>query len=338
MTFTGDYLKRYTAQEKASALLLGSDDAERLSIFAALFGQLAPHVEAGWRLHDRLPYQSGWARKPFRAPQHPRRADAARVAWLQSLLHCVRPYQDQTLPWLAGWASYIGGYQADALGILLAAAIDQRDAVGEEVFDILLATARGEHEIGAMGRHVTRALLAASRPDGWESSKNCCWPPSARRASVRPFWSRWTRPTRRRSAGCCGHPGKRPDPFQRDHPRREHVVRLGWDTMNAGFATMELGQIEASLDDPKAQGRGHRRWRPADGLSRPLGGGLRGRHRQQSSKHSPCLRTRTRPAGTSAAHLLLQNEFPRSERRPRARAGQPGFARCPPRPARRLSG
>ncbi len=33
---------------------------------------------------------------------------------------------------------------------------------------MLLASARGEHEIGAMGRHVVRGLLLPSRPDGWE--------------------------------------------------------------------------------------------------------------------------------------------------------------------------
>ena len=49
----------------------------------------------------------------------------------------------------------------------MAAAIDGGGTAGETVFETLTASARGEHAIGAMGRHVTTGLLVASRPDGW---------------------------------------------------------------------------------------------------------------------------------------------------------------------------
>ena len=42
------------------------------------------------------------------------------------------------------------------------------DTVGKEVFEILIASAKGEHEIGAMGRHIVRSILLANRPEGWE--------------------------------------------------------------------------------------------------------------------------------------------------------------------------
>src|SRR5262249_12460286 len=74
---------------------------------------------------------------------------------------------DQDLTWFATWSAYLN-WDLNSLGILFAAAIDSGSREGREIFDILVSSARGEHEIGAMGRHVTRALLVASRPDGWE--------------------------------------------------------------------------------------------------------------------------------------------------------------------------
>src|SRR5262249_5204112 len=74
---------------------------------------------------------------------------------------------DQDVEWCAAWAPYLG-YGADSLGLLLAGAIDAGGETGDRVFDILKQSATNEHEIGSMGRHVSRALLVASRPDGWE--------------------------------------------------------------------------------------------------------------------------------------------------------------------------
>ena len=336
--FGGDYAARQKALDKAMAPLLGPDGADRRAVLGALFGPLAPHVEAGWRLHDRLPYQSGWMRKPFRAPQHPRRADAARVAWLQSLLHTARPYQDQTLPWLAAWASYVGGYQADALGVLLAAAIDQRDAVGEEVFDILLATARGEHEIGAMGRHVTRALLAADRPDGWEFVEKLLL--AAQRQEG-------LRQTILESVDQA-----HPEAFRRmlrvirenDLTRFSATIRavdvwfgFGWDAMNARFAAKALEQVEMFLDSPQARAGAMAGGDPQTAYLALLGGGIPGRPGGNRPGTAFAFGCRPGPPvrrGPPAA----ANDAARSERRPRARAGRPRSARRPARPARRLSG
>ncbi|WP_309739105.1 DUF5724 domain-containing protein, partial [Chamaesiphon sp. OTE_20_metabat_361] len=89
-----------------------------------------------------------------------------RTWWFQRLLDVVNGY-DVDLAWLASWCPYLG-YNGDILGYLFAAAIDAGDKLGQEIFDILIASAKGEHEIGAMGRHVTRSLLLANRPEGWE--------------------------------------------------------------------------------------------------------------------------------------------------------------------------
>src|SRR4029077_10972110 len=59
-------------------------------------------------------------------------------------------------------------YSSDSLGILLAAVIDGGGAEGDKVFEILKESATNQHEVGSMGRHVTRALMACAKPEAWE--------------------------------------------------------------------------------------------------------------------------------------------------------------------------
>lgn len=142
-------------------------ESEQSQIFAALFPRIAPYVELGWQLHQRLPYQGNYGR-PFRTPSLVE--GQVRIAWVQAILGIVREYE-WDIDWYAVWAAHIS-WQQDNLGILMAAAIEGGDNVAEEIFNILLASARGEHEIGAMGNHVTRSLLVASRPEGWAFVEN----------------------------------------------------------------------------------------------------------------------------------------------------------------------
>lgn len=141
---------------------------DRLRLFEVFFPRLAVHVEAGWRLMSQLPYQRTYDRKAFRLPCLTIASRQARLDWLTDLIANLSGYE-QDITWLAAWAAHLGQYDmADKIGLLLAAAINSGGAEGEAVFNILCASARGEHEIGAMGRHIPRALLAAARPDGWE--------------------------------------------------------------------------------------------------------------------------------------------------------------------------
>lgn len=162
----GAYWKQRAFHDEAQPLLDTLSENDLRALLEVLFGRLASHVHAGYRFLYSLPYPTNYDRKAFRAPRLPRATQHARFYWLYLLLKSTGPY-DQNIAWFAAWATYLGWHQ-DALGRLFAAAIDSGGKEGEEVFDILIASARGEHEIGAMGRHVTRALLAASRPDGWE--------------------------------------------------------------------------------------------------------------------------------------------------------------------------
>ncbi len=173
----GDELQRLSVRDKKHLreivkAFLAMDQPARLQFFEAMAPGLGAAVERGWQLLDRLPYQTNFQRKPFRAPNHPEVTITRRVNWLLSLLRVLGPYQ-QKIAWFAAWAPHlVNYYESDTLGILLAAAMDAGGSEGEEVFQILCASGRNEHEIGGMGRHVTRALLTASRPEGWQFVEN----------------------------------------------------------------------------------------------------------------------------------------------------------------------
>jgi len=142
----------------------------REKFFAALFPKLAKYIEAAWQMFHGLPYQMGYARKAFRAPHDPE-VTASRRQFLAPLAGRGNwgNYDPEVvdIKWVASWAPYIGYGGADEVGYLLAAVIDAGGKEGEEVFEILKASAKNEHEIGAMGRHVSRALLLCGKPQAW---------------------------------------------------------------------------------------------------------------------------------------------------------------------------
>lgn len=158
-----DYSHAHKYRCSALDRLAGVDDPT--VIFDCLFPNFGAVVTAGWRLFDRLPYQQGYYRRSFRVPNH-LQYQSRRSAWLLALIDTTTGYDEQTLEWFAAWVPYFQYYAiADYFGILFAAAIEQGN---ETVFQILLDSARGDHEIGAMGRHVTRAFLVSDRLEAWE--------------------------------------------------------------------------------------------------------------------------------------------------------------------------
>ena len=154
--------------QRAQERFLKLSDRDRLKIFAAFFPHFGPVVQAAWDLQRALPYQLGYARKAFRAPHDPERVQARQLGWLRSLLMLTEDFLEQDLVWHATWSGYMPWGNLDVLGLLFAAAINEGDAQGQAIFEILRATAAGEHPVGKMGRHVTSALLTASKPAGWE--------------------------------------------------------------------------------------------------------------------------------------------------------------------------
>lgn len=146
--------------------LIKLDKHERLVILTWLFPHFSYQVESGLELLKTYPYQDSYQKKSFRAPKYPEYTNPLRKRWLECIIRETN-YYDRDLLWFAERAAYLG-YAQNELGVLFAAAIDRADEVGDEVYDILLDSARGEHAIGKMGRHVTTALLMSSRPEGWE--------------------------------------------------------------------------------------------------------------------------------------------------------------------------
>jgi HEAT repeat protein len=139
-----------------------------LRLGEALFPRDIDAFKAAWALQARLPYQTGYIRKPFRAPNRPDLLMEARRSFLASLIQALQGI-DEDLPWLAAHAAHIGGYVGEKeVGLLLAGAIDVGGKRGVEIEQILRDSASGLHETGQMGRHVTTAFLCSQKSDCWE--------------------------------------------------------------------------------------------------------------------------------------------------------------------------
>jgi len=158
------------AQERRKKMLAAyrAMTAEQLrQLLHTMLPELAPYILSALAATNRLPYTNGWARKPFRAPSRPALLDAVKMDFLSTVLNAVGEYPAD-IEWIAAWAPHAWPHQYKAIGQLLAGAIDLNDAKGQRVFDILLASAKGEHEVGQMGGHIVAALLIAGRHEGWE--------------------------------------------------------------------------------------------------------------------------------------------------------------------------
>jgi Family of unknown function (DUF5724)/Domain of unknown function (DUF4132) len=138
---------------------------QRTALFGALFPGLGEHVERMWERGHARPYQAGWQRRAFRAPNDPPITLPARRQMLVHLVRGLEGYEPDA-EWVARWAPHIAGY--DVFSPLLAAVVDAGGEDGQRVFEVLVASAEGTDEIAAMGRHVAASLLIAEREDGWD--------------------------------------------------------------------------------------------------------------------------------------------------------------------------
>lgn len=163
-----DHEKQQRLFHQALEELAALPSPERQRLFKALAPSISGEIEAGWQVFDCLPYTQGFIRRPFRFTGTPRPVEAnlARSTWVSRLMQAIKGYE-QPVAWFAAWAAYLGWSAPDSLAPLFAGVMEQVGEQGQEIFDILIASAQGEHPIGKMGRHVVRALLCASRPDGW---------------------------------------------------------------------------------------------------------------------------------------------------------------------------
>ncbi|MCI0682309.1 MAG: DUF4132 domain-containing protein [Gemmataceae bacterium] len=241
-------------RRRAALRLEKETPAVRRKLFAALFPKLEDSVEAAWQFLDRLPYQVGYARKAFRAPGRRQYQANRAAALLEGLSGGVGGFE-QDIAWWAAWAGHHTHYGvADTMGLLLAATIDAGGKAGDEVFDILCASCKNEHDIGCMGRHVTRGLLASGRAEGWELMEKTLL------AAQRQEGLRQTILESVDEA--------HPDAFRRmlrvileqDLARFSAVVRavdvwfgFQWDSVSSGVVTKAIEQALNFLDDDAAR-------------------------------------------------------------------------------------
>ena len=158
---------------KAAAQLDALSPKQRLELFDLISPHLAPALEQAWQLHKTGPYQVGYARKAFRAPQQPQLAFARSADWLVEMVElCQRFDPAQLTPvWLAAWAPHLSeGYQnyTSQIGVLLAPVLHDRSKAADEVFEILRQSLTNQHDVGGMGRHVITGFLLSDRAEGWE--------------------------------------------------------------------------------------------------------------------------------------------------------------------------
>jgi hypothetical protein len=228
---------------------------DRQKVFAALFPQLVPYMEGVWQLTGRLPYQTSSGRKGFRAPTERAATQQNRYLWLWNLVNTLDGY-DPDITWVSTWAAYLShGSGADALGLLLAAALDAGGPEADGILEILKESASQQHEIGSMGRHVSRALLVSSRPDAWEYGEKVLLA-AQRQEGLRQVVLETIDEAH-------------PEAFRRmlrlildrDLVRFSSVVRavnvwfgLGWDSVSTRVVKQTIEQTLRFLEDPEARG------------------------------------------------------------------------------------
>lgn len=170
---------RVEAQAEAAALCDALTVPEREQLFCAFFPKLGAAMARWWSPEISPLHHVGWNPRPFRLLYNTETSRPGRLQQLQSLLSDsphfgVGRYCEQDPIWFATYAPYLGSENSraligDRIGAILSTAIDRSDpSLGNAIQDVLLYSARGEHPVGTMGRHVVRALLSSSRPEGWQ--------------------------------------------------------------------------------------------------------------------------------------------------------------------------
>ncbi|MBA4383981.1 MAG: hypothetical protein C0410_04540 [Anaerolinea sp.] len=159
-------IRYFERGEEIKTLLTKLDFSQRKQLFEALFPNFADQALATWNLINLLPYTSGLNRRPFRITHQ---TPINRIYyWLKRLISMTEDYLYQDVEWFAAWSPYILYSDSNCLGLLFAGAISVDGEIGHKVYDILVASAEGTHEIGRMGRHVVTGLLCSTRKDGWK--------------------------------------------------------------------------------------------------------------------------------------------------------------------------
>src|SRR5688572_1356592 len=90
-------------QKAAFKRIAKLNEAERAKVFRNLHPKLAPYFEQAWKMFDRLPYQTSYERRPFRAPGNDEALARRRGDWISSILTDTCPF-DESITWFAAHA------------------------------------------------------------------------------------------------------------------------------------------------------------------------------------------------------------------------------------------
>jgi len=143
-------------------------DKDRRKLFDALFPSIGHHVDSSWQMQKAGPYQAGYLRRAFRAPNSPAVTAAVRAEWLATVMRSVIPYR-YDLDFLVGWTPHLRWGAEPAIGLLLAAVLNSIGSDKEKTYAGFTAILRGEQTVGRVARHLTTAMLCCSLPEAWDA-------------------------------------------------------------------------------------------------------------------------------------------------------------------------
>lgn len=163
-------LKLQTAAGEVGLLTLAHDAEIRKEVLNALYPTFAEEIERGLLALRRLPYTTGYSRRPYRAPAHAEYYAKKTARYLMGVDDALEQIADDALTpeWVATWAVHLQ-YDSTKLGYLFAAQID---AGRTDVLEILKDSAANRHPIGGPGHHAVRGLLCCEKPEAWEFVAN----------------------------------------------------------------------------------------------------------------------------------------------------------------------
>lgn len=172
-----DELREFQMQQAQELERL--DGERRRRLFTSLLRSMAQPVDLAWQWMQQLPLPAAMCEAPFRVPmaatpeaappsQTEQWSLAYRWHWLTRIIGLAAPFEGNTLSpaWLATWSPQLQRSLDEPIGFLLATVIDAGGPEGDEVFDILTRTA-ASNAASATAGHAVRALLSASREQGW---------------------------------------------------------------------------------------------------------------------------------------------------------------------------
>lgn len=132
--------------------------------FPAIAAEVGYYVST---LSLRLPYTSGYTRRPFRSPNQ------VVTTAIQSALAAAIQYtksHNRPMTWFAQWVGHMSftfGHHTGSFPFL-AASMDLNGREKSEVFQILADSVNGTHDVGTMGMHVAYSLAQCDFAAAWD--------------------------------------------------------------------------------------------------------------------------------------------------------------------------